>query len=65
MRTDSAIFPRYPGETLEAWEIRACKEVLYALEELKDLFGYEAVYFRVGIQAFPDAVNPWEEPDMY
>jgi hypothetical protein len=34
------------------------EEILDAIEVLKDLFGYEAVYFGIGCKAFPDAPSP-------
>ena len=34
-------------------------DILDAIEE----FGYEAVYFGVGCEVFPDAVDPWDGND--
>jgi hypothetical protein len=48
------------NETSEARQARLFKGALYDLALLIDEFGYEAVYFGVGIQAFPDAIDPWE-----
>jgi hypothetical protein len=39
------------------------QEVLDKLEVLKDLFGYEAVYFGIGCKAFPEAILPEPESE--
>lgn len=48
-----------PEETSEQRQARLFKDVLGELSLLIDEFGYEAVYFGVGCEAFPDAVDPW------
>ena len=55
------IYQRLPGEDKESLQKRIFHNLLYELELAKDAFGYEAVYFGVGCEAFPDAVNPWPE----
>ena len=59
--------PRWPaipastaGAEREAYRKVLFQEVIYELERLKDLFGYEAVYFGIGCEVFPDAI-PTEE----
>jgi len=37
------------------------KELIYLIEEAIERYGYEAVYFGVGCEVFPDAVDPgWD-----
>jgi hypothetical protein len=50
-------------ETSEQRQARLFKDVLVELSLLIDEFGYEAVYFGVGCEAFPDAVDPWAGND--
>ena len=52
-------------ETSEQRQARLFKDVLYELSLLIDEFGYEAVYFGVGCEAFPDAVDPWSGDGQY
>lgn len=52
-----------PGETPEARRDRIFKSLVYDLHDAIDEFGYEAVYFGVGCEVFPDAVDPWEGND--
>ena len=48
-------------EQREAMQARVFKELIVLIEEAIDLFGYEAVYFGVGCEVFPDAVDPgWD-----
>jgi hypothetical protein len=50
-------------EEREVMRVRLFKELISMLEEAIDLFGYEAVYFGVGCEVFPDAVDPgWDGP---
>jgi hypothetical protein len=54
-----------PEETSEQRQARLFKDVLVELSLLIDEFGYEAVYFGVGCEAFPDAVDPWSGDGQY
>ena len=54
-----------PEENAEQRQARLFKDVLCELSLLIDEFGYEAVYFGVGCEAFPDAVDPWQGDDQY
>lgn len=50
------------GETVEARQARIFKGLCYDLSLAIDEFGYEAVYFGVGCEVFPDAVDPgWRD----
>lgn len=46
-------------ETTAQRQARIFKGLLYDLQMAIDEFGYEVVYFGVGCEAFPDAVDPW------
>ena len=50
-----------PGEATDARQERIFKGLLYDLSLAIDEFGYEAVYFGVGVHAFPEAVDPWRD----
>jgi hypothetical protein len=52
----------YP-ESREARQARLFHSLKQDLLDAIDEFGYEAVYFGVGCEVFPDAVNPWEGND--
>jgi hypothetical protein len=39
------------------------QEMIAALERLKDVFGYEAVYFGIGCTVFPEAPQQRQEPE--
>ena len=58
----SALYNTY-GETRETRQARIFKSLIYDLLDAIDEFGYEAVYFGVGCEVFPDAVDPWEGND--
>lgn len=49
------------GAPLEAYQQPLFAKVTEDLELLKDLFGYEAVYYGIGCVVFPDAVDPRQE----
>lgn len=52
-----------PGASREVFQAAIFKEMNYELELLKELFGYEAVYFGIGCESFPDAIDGWEGND--
>jgi hypothetical protein len=39
------------------------KDMIAALERLKDVFGYEAVYFGIGCVVFPEAPTSTQESE--
>lgn len=60
----STLYGFIPDETYDAFEARLLKAGYTEVLALIDILGYEAVYFGVGCQAFPDAVDPWEGNDL-
>jgi hypothetical protein len=50
-------------ETTEARQARIFYSLKQDLLDAIEEFGYEAVYFGVGCEVFPDAVNPWDGND--
>jgi len=61
-KKQSALYNDY-GETPEARQRRIFESLKFDLLDAIEEFGYEAVYFGVGCEVFPDAVNPWEGND--
>jgi hypothetical protein len=55
--------PQEGAESLEARQKRIFYSLKHDLLDAIDEFGYEAVYFGVGCEVFPDAVDPWEGND--
>jgi len=51
------------GQQAKDRQARIFHSLIYDLLDAIDEFGYEAVYFGVGCEVFPDAVNPWEGND--
>jgi hypothetical protein len=51
------------GESFEDRQRRIFESLKYDLLEAIEEFGYEAVYFGVGCEVFPDAVDPWKGND--
>lgn len=56
-RTDISLLPGLDATPLEHQE-RIFKGLICDLQMAIDEFGYEAVYFGVGCEVFPDAVDP-------
>jgi hypothetical protein len=57
LRTYGQMPPEPPSQA------QVFKELIYLLEEAIERYGYEAVYFGVGCEVFPDAVDPgWDGP---
>lgn len=50
-------------KTTEARMKRIFGSLIHDLLDAIEEFGYEAVYFGVGCEVFPDAVDPWEGND--
>jgi hypothetical protein len=56
-----AVYAFSPDMPLEEMQARVFHELITDLEQAKEVFGYEAVYFGVGCEVFPDAVDPgWD-----
>jgi hypothetical protein len=51
------------GETQTTRQDRIFKSLIYDLSLAIDEFGYEAVYFGVGCEVFPNAVDGWQGND--
>jgi hypothetical protein len=68
MSRKHTLLPEATGEAVsEAFEVRWTrirKRLIYDLQAAIDEYGYEAVYFGVGCEVFPDAVDPWEGNDQ-
>lgn len=61
-RRQDLCYAPIPGETPAERQARLFKGVLYELSMLIGEFGYEAVYFGVGCEAFPETVDPgWQD----
>ena len=52
-----------PEEPHDARMRRLFAIAIHAMLDLIEEFGYEAVYFGVGCEVFPDAVDPWAGND--
>jgi hypothetical protein len=50
-------------EAREARQARVFQSLIADLLDAIDEFGYEAVYFGVGCEVFPDAIDPWQGND--
>jgi hypothetical protein len=59
------IYDVMPGETVTMFRARIFKGLCYDLSLAIDVFGYEAVYFGVGCEVFPEAAGPWDGDGQY
>jgi len=55
--------PNIPESQQEKRQARIFHSLIQDLLDAIDEFGYEAVYFGVGCEVFPDAVDPWQGND--